>query len=120
MKFRSRFLDWLKALRGPSAEELERRLPLPRQRLTVAVQCRHQGKEFQARVLDFSPQGMKLECSRSLEAEDTIQIDSTDHRQHVLGRVAWVQGGQVGVQFNPTDENLIEDWLTLAAISQSA
>ena len=120
MNFRSRFLSWLRAFQGPTPCNPERRLPMPRQPLTIAVQCRHKGKEFQARVLDFSEQGLKLECARSLETEDTIEIDSTDHRQHVLGRVAWVNSGQVGVQFNPSDENLIEDWLTLAAISQSA
>lgn len=124
MSFRSRFSNWLRTLRPQSEGPVERREPLPRNRLTVAVRCRHKGKEFEARVLDFSPQGLKLSCSRSLEAEDTIEIDSTDHRQHVLGRVAWAKGDNskwtVGVQFNPSDENVIEEWLTLAAISQSA
>jgi hypothetical protein len=124
MSFRSRFTNWLRAFQAQTPTLLERREPLARHRLTMAVRCRHKGKEFEARVLDFSPQGMKLSCPRSLEAEDTIEIDSTDHRQHVLGRVAWAKAnnGQwsVGVQFNPSDENVIEEWLTLAAISQSA
>ncbi|MBX3167039.1 MAG: PilZ domain-containing protein [Candidatus Eremiobacteraeota bacterium] len=120
MNFRSRFLNWLRAWQGPTLSEMERRQPGPRQPLTIAVHCRHNGKEFQARVLDFSPQGLKLECSRRLQVEDTLEIDSLDHRQHVSGRIAWVQGAQVGVQFNPSDENIIGDWLTLAAISQSA
>lgn len=120
MSFRSRLNHLLRALQGPTLGDAERRLPLPRQTLSIAVQCRHNGKGFEARVLDFSPQGLKLECSRTLQVEDTMEIDSLDHRQHVLGRIAWVQGSQVGVQFNASDENVIEDWLTLAAISQSA
>lgn len=120
MNFRSRFLNWLRTWQAPTPSDAERRLPLSRQPLTIAVHCRHNGKDFQARVLDFSPQGLKLECTRSLQVEDTVVIDSLDHRQHVSGRIAWVQGSQVGVQFNPSDENVIEDWLTLAAISQSA
>ena len=120
MNFRSRLSSWLRALQGPTLSDPERRQPLPRQPLTIAVHCRHNGKDFQARVLDFSPQGLKLECARSLETEDTIEIDSLDHRQHVLGRIAWVKGAEVGVQFNPSDENVIEGWLRLAAISQSA
>lgn len=120
MNFRSRLTSWLRALQGPTPSDAERRLPMSRQALTIAVHCRHKGKEFQARVLDFSPQGLRLECSRALEAEDTIEIDSLDHRQHVLARVAWVKGSEVGVQFNPSDENVIDDWLTQAAISQSA
>ena len=114
----------MRAFQAETPALYERREPLPRQPLSMAVRCRHKGKEFEARVLDFSPQGMKLSCSRLLEAEDTVEIDSTDHRQHVLGRVAWVKGQHrewtVGVQFNPSDENVIEEWLTQAAISQSA
>jgi len=120
MSFRSRLIGWLRTLQGTTLSDAERRQPLARQPLTIAVHCRHNGKSFQARVLDFSCHGLRLESTRTLEAEDTIEIDSIDHRQHVSGRVAWVKGSQVGVQFNPTDENVIEDWLTLAAISQSA
>ena len=120
MNFRSRLIGWLRALQDTTPSHAERRQPLARQSLTIAVQCRHNGKTFQARVLDFSSQGLRLESARTLEVEDPIEIDSSAHRQHVSGRVAWVKGSQVGVQFNPTDENIIEDWLTLAAISQSA
>ncbi|MBS2038042.1 PilZ domain-containing protein [bacterium] len=124
MSFRSRLANWFSAFQAKTPTLYERREPLPRQPLSLNVRCRHRGKEFEARVLDFSPQGMKISCARLLEAEDTVEIDSTDHRQHVLGRVAWVKGQHgdwiIGVQFNPSDENVIEEWLTLAAISQSA
>ncbi len=120
MSFRSRLTRLLSSLQGPTPGDAERRLPLPRQPLTIAVHCRHKGKDFEARVLDFSSQGLKLECTHSLQEEDTVEIVSLDRRQHVSGRIAWVQGSQLGVQFNPSDENVIEDWLTLAAISQSA
>ena len=119
MNLRSRLSQWLRNLQS-EPEDPERRQALIRQPLTIAVQCRHQGRDFEARVLDFSAQGLRLESTRSLEAEDTIEINSLDRRQHVLGRVVWVKGSQIGVQFNPSDENVIEEWLTLAAISQSA
>ena len=92
--------------------------------LSISVQCLHRGRPFEARIEDLSPQGLRIFCAQRLELEDTVEVASLDGRkQWVSGRVAWVSGKgpdfQVGVQFNLSDQNRLEHWLSLAQASQT-
>ena len=102
----------------------DRREAPTRTPLSISVQCLHRGRFFEARIQDLSAQGLRILCSQRLELEDTVEVASLDGRkQLVSGRVAWVSGQgsdfQVGLQFNLSDQNRLEHWLSLAQASQT-
>ena len=124
MHNRSSVFQWFRALLAPTTSPQDRREAPTRAPLSISVQCFHQGRPFEARIQDFSAQGLCISCAQRLEIEDTIEVASLDGRkQFVSGRVAWISGKgsdvQLGIQFNPSDQNRLEHWLSLAQASQT-
>lgn len=116
---------WLQFVQEPLPEVGEKPRAADRLALEVQVECRQGHREFLGWVHEISSQGMRLSVSVPLRAEDTLQIQSVDKpRQHVLGRVAWVRGRypqwEVGIQFNPSDQNVYQGWLDQARSQPSS
>jgi len=123
MLSRNSLFQWFQGLLDPPTPKERREAP-SRIPLSISVQCLHQGRLFEARIQDLSAQGLRISCTQRLELEDTVEVTSLDGRKQLLsGRVAWVSGPQsdlqVGIQFNPSDQNRLEHWLSLAQASQT-
>jgi len=119
------FKRWLQYVQSPSEPSVERRVAEARLPFELKVECRQGNREFVGLIRQISAHGMRLDVSVPLKPEDTLLIQSFDTpRQHVLGRVAWVQGRHpewaVGIQFNPSDENVFQGWLERAQANRPA
>jgi len=123
MPTRTGLFQWFQALLDPPTPK-ERRDAPTRIPLSISVQCFHQGRPFEARIEDLCAHGLRISCAQPLDPEDRVEVASLDGRkQLVSGRVAWTSGQgsdfRLGIQFDPSDQERLEHWLSLAQASQT-
>lgn len=54
---------------------------------------------YRVNILDFSPEGCRIESPVQVASDDTIWI-SLPGLESIRGRVCWVKGWTVGIQFD--------------------
>lgn len=115
-----RIRRWLGLKENSESDLTEHRALAVRYPASFPVVCRLGQHEFWGEVLDIHGSGMRLAVSEALEPETTLFVYSVpvegEVQRQANCRVAWCreQGDhqQLGLEFNPSDENQIGGWLS--------